>query len=1012
MAEELTRLTSEIERVVTAPYVPSLQNLHYLVQASSSSIVDSWVLHKPCQVGLLADVLVEGLSRSRYHPACVALFSSPLPRGFTPPARLAGFITKLVSMMAANPGAETIAPLHALMTGLQGSPNFINDVPIEVMSNLQLEFTKMLRNLDDHMGNLLGLATFAQIASTQQKQPRNQHGPEMPSWLLNIQNFFGPKRGLKTLDLIVLRVILACSSSCNNLTPSQAAESIRLAICIADVIEPEQKRIWLTSNSAKIAKLCEKVARENLNRETQIMGVTFLLSLQTVGSLPSHIRDLGLRVLVSKDSRVVLGAMPTRLVSRLTDSLVGYDESVIYELLRFTVEALKEDSLGRDSMVNLHVSNLLFSEFQSNLSQPMIASLLNSASTKRTIASLFGNFPLVPGQQQCQGSQVCYCAYSALQNSILLKLFDIYFAAALSHGDDSTDIVIMRTFVERATRTINSSECSFTQAACKDFRGCLDLRNRQEFALTGRSTLDWRSAITKMHRQDSEISHSNMMKRIEDICFDLERRCYDIEGPVRSAEEERDRQTNEAEQLRQKNEDLHRQLDQSLDANSSLQQELARLEAHADNANTRVEELSAALESTRQELHDQQHHSEEVLRMEQEKARTRELDLIATSTEKDDQLEELQEQVRHLKSDSEGRRQVMETLTHDKSASAKTMAALQHEIEEVKGFLEANQLLCSQKEDEIKRLLTDNKDLQIELSSMKTMLWILFPNDHSPNVQIEEQNLQVERLYSKLQEAEEKARTDTEMLKQEQEAKIASFASKVAKQQEESARIQKVMQTAANDAFKKLQSKDKRIHQLESKIQSLRDARTAKAREFSEAQQHISRLINVMGFSAKPNEQVPNRPQPSRDTDTVLTSDQRHSAAWDGDDDIQLAESLGSLSSHLQGPSPRRPEDNGRYIHLSPAPAPKTPTGVGSTVNITVPRTISRQPLVEADLNSPLKPQLSVGPKGSQYRSASTEVLDDNHFHDLDLDMDLEFSKDHIFTSTAFSGPSDLLAPQ
>ena len=181
-----------------------------------------------------------------------------------------------MSAMAANPGAETIAPLCALVTGLQGSPNFLNEVPTEIMSNLQLEFTKTLRNLDDHMGNLLGLATFAQISMTHRKQLDQHPATAAPSWLVNIQHFFGPKRGMKTLDLVVLRVILACSSNCNNLTPAQAAESIRLAINIADAVEPDQKKSWISSNSSKIAKLCEKVSRENLNREIQVMVSTFL----------------------------------------------------------------------------------------------------------------------------------------------------------------------------------------------------------------------------------------------------------------------------------------------------------------------------------------------------------------------------------------------------------------------------------------------------------------------------------------------------------------------------------------------------------------------------------------------------------------------------------------------------------------------------------------------------------------------------------------------------------------
>lgn len=172
-------------------------------------------------------------------------------------------------MTAGNPCVETVAPLHALFSGLKGSPRVLNDIPSEVMSNLQLEFTKTLRNLDDHMGNLLCLATFAQIATALGTTSQNQHGSEAP-WLLNIKHFFGQKRGLKTLDLVVLRVILACSSSCK-LAPSEAAESIRLAICIAEAIESEQKQVWIAGNNSKIAKLCEKAVRDGLHGQTQTM---------------------------------------------------------------------------------------------------------------------------------------------------------------------------------------------------------------------------------------------------------------------------------------------------------------------------------------------------------------------------------------------------------------------------------------------------------------------------------------------------------------------------------------------------------------------------------------------------------------------------------------------------------------------------------------------------------------------------------------------------------------------
>lgn len=52
-----------------------------------------------------------------------------------------------------------------------------------------------------------------------------------------------------------------------------------------------------------------------------IQGLTFLLSISPVSNLPSQVRNLGLRLLVSRDSRAALITMEHRLVIRLTQSL-------------------------------------------------------------------------------------------------------------------------------------------------------------------------------------------------------------------------------------------------------------------------------------------------------------------------------------------------------------------------------------------------------------------------------------------------------------------------------------------------------------------------------------------------------------------------------------------------------------------------------------------------------------------------------------------------------------------
>lgn len=121
------------------------------------------------------------------------------------------------------------------------------------------------------MGNLLCLATFARLVPSQNSNVDAEDGANTPTWLQTIRHFFGPKRGPKTLDLVVLRVILACSSSYGNLTVEESAESVRLAISICDSVDGEQRTRWIEGNSIKLAKLVEKITRDGIDQGVQML---------------------------------------------------------------------------------------------------------------------------------------------------------------------------------------------------------------------------------------------------------------------------------------------------------------------------------------------------------------------------------------------------------------------------------------------------------------------------------------------------------------------------------------------------------------------------------------------------------------------------------------------------------------------------------------------------------------------------------------------------------------------
>lgn len=136
----------------------------------------------------------------------------------------------------------------------------------------------------------------------------------------------------------------------------------------------------------------------------------------------------------------------------------------------------------------------------------------------------------------------------------------------------------------------------------------------------------------------------------------------------------------------------------------------------------------------------------------------------------------------------------------------------------------------------------------------------------------------------------------------------------------------------------------------------------------------------------------------------------------DDEDDAQLAESFESMTSNLNGPTPKRPRGNRKSTNLPYAL--NTPSAAGPKTKSPPPasgmsRSV-RKPLAEADRNSPTKSQSSSASKCSQVDDSfqETQAQEENRLHNLDLDMDLEFSRDFLFSSTAFTGSTDQIAPQ
>jgi hypothetical protein len=195
------------------------------------------------------------------------MLSNPLPENISVPARVPVFLNRLLSDVAQNPCAAKLKPLYDIMQGLLSNADLIQLIPNDLMEAFQREGTKILRNLSDPLGTLLSLATFTRIHKLW--KPRNS-AQEQPQWLANICQIFGPKSSNKTLDLVVISAVMACSTSSNGYMLNERTLLVRLAIEICHEIDEDLRKTWLSANSSKLAKLCEKLKQPDINAELQM----------------------------------------------------------------------------------------------------------------------------------------------------------------------------------------------------------------------------------------------------------------------------------------------------------------------------------------------------------------------------------------------------------------------------------------------------------------------------------------------------------------------------------------------------------------------------------------------------------------------------------------------------------------------------------------------------------------------------------------------------------------------
>ena len=259
------------------------------VAALASSVVEGlslwpytlYILQELCKIAcfrhallqsrplIVAQLVEHALTREndfdRYSVLLVQLLSEHLPSSVPLPATVQDFFWRLFDRAVQIPSAESLEPVYLL---LQGACDELLDVlPQHGLDKLCDQLNKMIKrakNVEEQLLSLYCLAILAKVHIRQQAQSEDErhhqnYGPSARA-TNEVGKLFTGERGCRTLQLLVLQVIYACSLR-DQTSEKELRRRAKLSRQISQAVDSETRSDWLKTSIAQEAskKLIEKL---------------------------------------------------------------------------------------------------------------------------------------------------------------------------------------------------------------------------------------------------------------------------------------------------------------------------------------------------------------------------------------------------------------------------------------------------------------------------------------------------------------------------------------------------------------------------------------------------------------------------------------------------------------------------------------------------------------------------------------------------------------------------------
>ena len=298
--------------------------------------------------------------------------------------------------------------------------------------------------------------------------------------------------------------------------------------------------------------------------------------------------------------------------------------------MEYLVSALFDTKANGEihSLVDANISASVVSGISSamRMSQPVKASIASVLSTPvgQDLYKQVMTFQIQHTEGSCEKSDTCPSALSNARNKLYIDLSALFLGAHLpsSHEQPQPDAepswptTLLSAFIGNVKNTqtrldhwsfsllknpqpLRVLNSSFTQTHLPPLHPHPSHSTHHQIPEASR---DWKASLAEDLLKDTQRSHQAIIQRVSAVCRDLEDRCEYVEAPLRDLTSKLDKMTTECKSSQEKSVELEKQLNQSSQTITALEEDKVKLEQQAQSSRTRVDDLSTRLRSVQKDL--------------------------------------------------------------------------------------------------------------------------------------------------------------------------------------------------------------------------------------------------------------------------------------------------------------------------------------------------------------------------------------------------------------------------